>query len=507
MLLLGASGAGKSTLLQALAGVLGGDEEGEESGRLLVGGRHPTRRRGEIGLVLQDQQSQVVLARVGDDVAFGLENLGVRRDEIWPRVRTALDEVGLRVPLDRSTSALSSGQQQRLAIAGAVAMRAGLLLLDEPTANVDPAGLAEVHDAVARVVAERTTTLVVVEHRVDHWVDLVDRVIVLAPGSVGGLLADGPPGRVFAEHREALLAAGVWVPGVGLDSLAERAPDPLAERAPASRSHPDSLAERAPASRSHPDSLAERAPASRSHPDSLLHAHHLTVGHGGVPVRTFDDVAIPAATSTVITGSNGSGKTTLALTLAGLLPPLAGRVEAAPELRPPARRIGWLRRTPERAADPARWASRDLLTRIGTVFAEPEHQFVTGSVREELAVGLRALGRDDPRPRVDELLGLLHLESLADANPFTLSGGEKRRLSVGTVLATAPAVVFLDEPTFGQDRNTWLDLVRLVRTLRDEGRAVVSVTHDEPYLEALGENRLHLAATQPGPISETGQTP
>ncbi|GAB3624694.1 ATP-binding cassette domain-containing protein [Mariniluteicoccus endophyticus] len=452
VLLLGASGGGKSTLLQALAGVLGGAEEGDEAGRLLVGGKHPTRRRGQVGLVLQDPQSQVVLARVGDDVAFGLENLGVPRDEIWPRVRAALDEVGLPVDLDRSTSALSSGQLQRLAIAGAVAMDTALLLLDEPTANLDDAGVAEVHDAVARVVADRRTTLVVVEHRVEGWLDLVDRVVVLAPG--GGLLADGPPERVFADHRDALLAAGVWVPG---------APVPL-----------------------------DPLPAPTADPEVLLTGHDLTVGHHGVPARTDAHVAVAAGCSTVVTGPNGCGKTTLALTLAGLLPPVAGRVEAAVRLRPPGRRIGWFRRTPDRAVDPARWASRDLLTRIGTVFAEPEHQLVATTVREELAVGLRALGRTDVTARVDELLAMLHLEGLAGAHPFTLSGGEKRRLSVGTVLATAPELVFLDEPTFGQDRSTWLDLVRLVQSLVADGRTIVSVTHDERYRALLGQRRLAL---------------
>ncbi|BDZ49943.1 hypothetical protein GCM10025867_21840 [Frondihabitans sucicola] len=178
--MLGASGAGKSTLLAGLAGVLGGDEEGDDTGELLVDGGHPADQRGRVGLVLQDPDSQVVLARVGDDVAFGPENLGVPRDEIWDRVGSSLEAVGLQLPLDASTSELSGGQKQRLALAGALAMRPGLLLLDEPTANLDPAGVQEVRDSVARVVDETGATLVVVEHRVSVWLPLVDRVIVLA---------------------------------------------------------------------------------------------------------------------------------------------------------------------------------------------------------------------------------------------------------------------------------------------------------------------------------------
>ena len=181
VLLLGASGSGKSTLLHGLAGVLGGDDEGEQTGALLIDGEPAARARGRAGMVLQDPDSQAILARVGDDVAFGCENLAVPRDEIWPRVRAALDAVGLDVALDRSTSALSGGQKQRLALAGVLAMRPGVILLDEPTANLDPAGVAEVRDAVRRALDATGATLVVVEHRLDVWLPLVDRVIVLGP--------------------------------------------------------------------------------------------------------------------------------------------------------------------------------------------------------------------------------------------------------------------------------------------------------------------------------------
>ncbi|HAM26480.1 MAG TPA: ABC transporter ATP-binding protein, partial [Microbacteriaceae bacterium] len=136
VLLLGASGAGKSTLVHALAGVLGGDDEGERAGKLLVGGVRPEDARGRVGLVLQDPDSQVVLARVGDDVAFGCENLGIARNEIWRRVAGALEAVGLDLPLAHPTSRLSGGQKQRLALAGVLSMRPGLVLLDEPTANL-----------------------------------------------------------------------------------------------------------------------------------------------------------------------------------------------------------------------------------------------------------------------------------------------------------------------------------------------------------------------------------
>jgi len=447
VLLVGPSGSGKSTVLHALAGVNGGAEEGESVGELLLDGVGPADRRGRSGLVLQDPDSQVVLSRLGDDVAFGCENLGVERSEIWSRVRDAVDAVGLELPLDHPTSRLSGGQKQRLALAGAIAMRPGLLLLDEPTANLDPEGVAEVRAAVSRVLDRTGATLVVVEHRVDVWHELVDRMVVL--GREGRVIADGRPKEVLVSARAELLAAGVWVPGEPLDVGAARAADPDT--------------------------------------DVLLSGHGLTIGRqAGRPLRTGVELAVPAGASTVLTGPNGAGKSTLALTLGGLLRPLAGRVVAAPEL---AAGIG---------PDPSGWRSRELLHRIGTVFQEPEHQFVARTVRGELGVALRALGEQDTASRVDPVLERLRLEHLAEANPFTLSGGEQRRLTVASVLVARPRVVILDEPTFGQDRLTWIELVRLVRELADDGGAVLSVSHDAAYREALGDVRYALGADSLG---------
>ncbi|MEI5583042.1 ABC transporter ATP-binding protein, partial [Agromyces sp. CCNWLW208] len=449
VLLLGPSGSGKSTLLHALAGVLGGDDEGEQWGELRIDGRRAPDARGRAGLVLQDPDSQVILARVGDDVAFGCENLGVPRDETWRRVAAALEAVGLDLPLDHPTSRLSGGQKQRLALAGAIAMRPGLLLLDEPTANLDPDGVAEVREAVGRVLERTGSTLVVVEHRVDVWLDLVDRVVVL--GRDGRLLADGDSDEVLAERRAELAAAGVWVPGVPLDV-------------------PDA-----------PDAVSEgTAP--------ILFARDLAIGRPRTPVLHAGlDVDLPAASSTVLTGPNGAGKSTLALTLGGLLPPRGGAVVATAPL---ARGV---------ADAPVRWRSRDLLTRIGTVFQEPEHQFVAATVRDELAVGPRALGLADAEAaaRVDEIMQRLRLDHLAAANPFTLSGGEARRLSVGAVLATRPDLVILDEPTFGQDRLGWIELVRLLHELVDAGTTLLSVTHDAAFRAALGARRIELGLARP----------
>jgi energy-coupling factor transport system ATP-binding protein len=441
VLLLGASGSGKSTLLRGLAGVLGDAEDGESAGSLSLDGVAPAAARGCSGLVLQDPDAQVILARVGDDIAFAGENLGVPREEIWRRVDEAIEAVGLPFGRDHSTAQLSGGQQQRLALAGVLAMRPGLLLLDEPTANLDPDGATDVRDAVLRAATATGATLVVVEHRVALWADHVDRVVVLGPQ---GVLADGTPDAVFGAHADTLTAAGVWVPGVA-------------------------------------PSVLESAPAAGG--DVLIEARDLAVGrkHFGAKVPRVAasgiSLDVRAARALAVTGANGTGKSTLALTLAGLLEPAEGALVATPALREGV------------DAAPHRWRSRDLLTRIGTVFQAPEHQLLTTRVRDELAVGPRALRLPATvvDARVDDLLVRLGLTHLAAVNPFTLSGGEKRRLTVAAALATRPKVLVLDEPTYGQDARTWRELAALVAEVRAHGTAVVFVTHDRALVDVLAD--------------------
>ena len=455
VLVLGPSGSGKSTLMGGLAGLLGGAEEGEATGTLTVDGVAPAEARGRVGLLMQDPEAQVVLARVGDDVAFGMENMGVAREEIWPRVENSLEAVGLSVPLDHSTTELSGGQKQRLALASILAMGPGLLLLDEPTANLDPSGVAEVRAAVETVVERTGATVVVVEHRVDVWASLVDRVIVVADGAIA---ADGPLDEVLAQQGDALRERGIWLPGD--DVAAEVGPAP--EVPPAS---------------------SEAAPIAR--------VADLTIGYdASAPVRSGIDLTIERGVSTCIVGANGAGKSTFALTLAGLLPPLEGAVE--------------VETSDGTAGDPHKWSSKQLLGRMSMVFQEPEYQFLAPTVAEELAIGPRAAGMTDEEiaPLVDEHLEALGLTKLARANPMTLSGGEKRRLSVATALISAPELLILDEPTFGQDRGTWLGLVRLLRAALERGVTLVSITHDPAFVAAMGQRVVDL-----GQVGTRGAAP
>ena len=399
VLITGDSGSGKSTLLAVIAQLVDDSEDGSRSGSLDVDGT--------VGMVLQDPEAQTILSRVGDDVAFGAENLGVPSEEIWPRVERALDAVGLDVPLDQRTAHLSGGQKQRLALAGVIAMGADILILDEPTANLDPRGRDEVIAAVDRVCASTGATLIVVEHRPKHWADVVDTYYRL---DSAGLV------RITAEE------------------LPDAPALPPANKAPAG------------------------APAA-------VATHNLLTRFG--PPRT---VRAPEGYSTVITGENGSGKTTLVQVLAGLTRPEQGRVEYSETIR-------------QGLTTPSiEWSSAHLASRIGYVFQEPEHQFVTPTVRQEMALS------GAPQERIDDLLRRLRLAHLVDANPFTLSGGEKRRLSVATALVNAPQLLILDEPTFGQDDRTFVELVGLIRELTQQGVTVISITHDEAFIASLGDH-------------------
>lgn len=463
VLLLGASGAGKSTMMAGLAGVLGGDEEGEQEGSLTIDGVDAREARGRVGLVLQDPDSQIILERLGDDAAFGCENLDVPREEIWQRVRESLGLVGLGdLDLNRSTRHLSGGQRQRLALAGVLAMKPGLLLLDEPTANLDPEGVIEVHDAVKKVVEATGQTMVVVEHHIDVWLDLVDRVIVLGrpePGSpAGAVIADGKPEEVFAAMGDVLASGGAWVPG---------------------RAIPDYR----PGSKAANAVNVNNVSAQSADVDSdtpVLSCRNLSFGRGSALGSGINLDFYPGEV-TALMGPNGAGKSTFALTLAGLLPPVDGQVLIAEKLAPRADR-----------REPIHWKSRELLGRIGMVFQEPEHQFAANFVRDEVAVGPKSMGKsqEEAYAIADSMLERMNLTRFAQANPYTLSGGEKRRLSVASMLAAAPQVLVMDEPTFGQDFTTWTEMVKLIAAIRDQGSCVIMVTHDEALVNALGARRV-----------------
>ena len=503
VLLLGASGIGKSTILSGAAGLIGNDvarkgnatlvedaDGGVSEGRVLVDGVSVRKARGRVGMVLQDPDAQAIFQRLGDNVAFGPENMNVPREEIWDRVRESLKKVGLDgLQLHRSTSHLSGGQMQRLALAGALAMQPSVLLLDEPTANLDPDGTQQIVGAVRAVLDSTRATMVLVEHHAEPWIDMIDRVVVLGlenDEDANGKDASGKDANSETVHSETVHDDDIARAASSRTVIvADGTPDDVFNRTDLDFEDlgiwlPERYKKNVKSSES---KSSENCNPSEGYGEVLLSTKDLAISHSSEPIARHINLEFRAGQITALVGANGTGKSTLSLTLAGLLPAVSGEVVASEALAKGAN-----------GANPMKWKSPDLAKRISYVFQNPEHQFACGSVLDEVMLGPLRTGvpADEARAKAQELLKRFRLARYANANPYTLSGGEKRRLTVAASLAAAPRVLILDEPTFGQDRKTWLQIIRLIASLRGEGVSIIVVTHDRELVEALDARLVEL---------------
>lgn len=526
VLLLGASGIGKSTILEGAAGLIGSDiilksdsndknsnssshnvlvedeDGGVSEGAVFVDDVPVNKARGRVGLVLQDPEAQAIFQRLGDNVAFGPENMNVPRKEIWNIVDESLKEVGLDgLQLHRSTAHLSGGQMQRLALAGALAMKPSVLLLDEPTANLDPDGVEQIVSAVGKVLDDTHATMVLVEHHAQPWIDLIDRVIVLGLENSGNsgnskngedsedsknfvhdddiardesaktvIVADGTPDEVFNRKDLDFENLGIWLPDKYSDS----------KNSNIGRIHVEG----------EPD-----CDPSVGDGKVVLSTKNLAISHTDTPIAKNINLEFNSGQITALVGANGAGKSTLSLTLAGLIPSIEGEVVASEDL---CKDLD--------SSDPIKWKSTELAKRISYVFQNPEHQFACGTVLEEVMLGpiRTGMSEEDARAKAKELLERFRLGRYANANPYTLSGGEKRRLTVAASLAAAPRVLILDEPTFGQDRKTWMQIIKLIASLRADGVSVIVVTHDKELVDALGARLVELLPVSNAKNSDSG---
>ncbi|MGM7667888.1 ABC transporter ATP-binding protein [Microbacterium sp. A93] len=512
VLVLGPSGSGKSTLTLALNGLLPQSVPADIQGTVEVGGRSTittpvAELSTTVAMVFQDPDAQLVTGTVFDEVAFALENLLFPVAEVVERAEQALRRVSLWDRRSWNPDRLSGGGRQRLAIACALAMRSTLIVLDEPTANLDPQGIDDVYDALSDLVAAGDHAIVLVEHNLDAAMRFATRALVL--DQQGRLAFDGPVAEVLRGHTEELVAMGVWLPAATLAGrmlrargiLPEDVPLPLTpeELAAAMAEADDNKADTGahlqgrstPAGRNAEESSDIRAsalhlyqPTGAEH--SIVRARGLTVKRGRQEILHGIDLDIPAGSLTAIIGANGAGKTTLIQSLAGVIPPPKRQVTID-------------------GLDPGTASPRDLAARIGFVFQNPEHQFIAHTVFDELAHGLTLLHTPEHeiRERVGEMLARFGLEAKADVHPFLLSGGEKRRLSVGTALITHPRVLALDEPTFGQDRARAAELLHLLTELRAEGTTIIIVTHD---LQLVADQTTHTVILAEGRVHAAGLT-
>ena len=481
VIVFGPSGAGKSTLLQTLTGVIPHSVAAAMTGTVIIAGRDVAETEvvelsRQIGVMTQDPSSAVCLPDVEQELALPLENRAVDPTEISGRIDTALAAVNASALRLRRTAQLSGGEGQRVALAATLIARPQVLVLDEPTSMLDAEGVSSVRTALARAVREYGPAVILVEHRIDEFAGpeglagLPGRSIVL--DEHGRILDDGPTPAVLARAAAALHRAGCWLPleaellavfgkSGGLDSADVRAGLSGLAAAPAQSvvgygptPYGDVVLEAAgiTVSRGAPRRWRRRRTFRRATtPEPNRRSAELPEANGrdSAPVRTIGperllrDVNLQVRSGEIVAvlGANGIGKTSLLLTLAGLLAPVAG------EVRGP---------------------------RPGMVFQNPEHQFVANTVHGEISHGLPA----GSGPLVDELLVRHRLERLTAQNPYRLSGGEKRRLSVAAMLAHSRPALLADEPTFGLDRGATIAAIRAFRDAAARGRAIVFSSHD-----------------------------
>lgn len=445
ILLLGPSGAGKSTLLYALAGLVPRAIEARVTGQVLLDNRPvtawtPAQVAARLGFLFQEPESQFCMLYPTDEVAFGLENLAVEPEAMPAIIADSLARVGLparaqQMRIDR----LSGGQQQRLALAAVLALNPSMLLLDEPTSLLDPAGRRLVVESVYDLVQDGRG-LIVVEHLVDPWLDLLERVIVL--DETGRVVLDDTPTVVFSRHRSQLQSLGVWLPDATV--------------------RPVGFIGTSPRENTHGGS-------AQAEPIVSLRHVRAAYGDGELVLRDISLDIYPGEFWALV-GANGSGKSSLAKTLIGMLTPMSGEVLLQ------GRPVHRLR-------------TRELTRHIAYVFQNPEHQFVTDTVWGEIDYSLKQLGvpAEERADRVRSVLERFGLAEHAASNPFALSGGQKRRLAVAAMLQAGAPLLVLDEPTFGQDWRHAQELMQTIARLHQEGITILMLTHDMNLVDAYAE--------------------
>lgn len=467
VIVLGASGSGKSTVLQAVTGVVPHTVSATLTGEVAVGGTTTERtsvveRSRHLGVLAQDPGAAVCLPGVAQELALPLENQGIDPADIGPRIEAALEAVGAGALRERATAMLSGGESQRVALAAALVAEPEVLLLDEPTSMLDSAGIVSVRGALAGAVGRYGPAVVLVEHRLDEWAGAAGvaglPARALALSEAGEVLADGRTAVVLHDHARELHAAGCWLPLDAELLTVTGAEGGLA--APANTELLHALATGMPTALGVPAAdggtpvLAGRGLAvGRESPMTRRSRRRRPEGVEAVAPALLSGVDLTVRPGEIIAllGANGVGKTTLLLTLARLLDPLAGRVEGA---------------------------------RPGLVFQNPEHQFLAHTVRGEIAHGLAPAVAAEVVPRQ---LRRHRLEYLAEQNPFRLSGGEKRRLSLAAMLAHSRPVLLADEPTLGLDRRDTIATAATLREAAVEGTAVIFSSHDLRTVVALAD--------------------
>ncbi|WP_372660663.1 ABC transporter ATP-binding protein [Cohnella sp.] len=476
VLILGPSGGGKSTLALAITGIIPRSVEAELSGEMTVDGissqeMRPGMMSRKVGILFQDTETQFCMTTVEDEIAFGLENIGLTAAEMDIRIGQSLKLTGLDGRRYAGQQELSGGLKQKLGLACLLAMDQDTLILDEPTANLDPETTDEMFALLSQLAEQSGKTLIFIEHKLDDLIDYIDRVIVL--GDEGSVIADGSPRQIFYRQIDMLQQQGIWVPRLCIAAKQLESFGIVWETLPLTLAEWDAgllkqgltipkLQQDGQQSASDEERCSEPAITSQAEPEPpLLELQNVSYAYGSRDVLHNLSCTIPHGDFVALLGPNGTGKSTLVQLLVKLLTPKQGRILL-------------------HGTSLDKLSSRQLMQKVGLVFQNPEHQFIRDTVIEELSYGLQLSGhsKESIQSRLDDLLQRFRLTEQRNHNPFSLSQGQKRRLSVATMLTSEQELLILDEPTFGQDYVNTVALMDLLRDLNQEGTTVLMITHD-----------------------------
>ena len=491
---IGPSGAGKSTLAAVMSGAIPHHYTGQLFGATLVDDRDTceitlTDISRVVGSVLQDIDAQMVAPIVEDEMLFGLENFGIPHDQIEERISQTMTTVGISDLRHREIATLSGGQKQKVAIAAIIAMAPNVLVLDEPTAALDPASSTLVFDTLRQINREHGITVVVIEQKVALLSKYCSRVLVMADGK---LAFDGEPHQVFA-HASELRQMGVDSPRVAriANSLAEVGLLP-SDQAPCfnvSEAHQliSSLLANA-TSKDAPADVPETSPHIPAVPrgvnqEPVVELTDVTFAypHGGASVSNLNMCVYPGELVGII-GQNGAGKTTLTKLLNGLLHPASGTVRMA-------------------GMNTADVPTSAIAAKCATLFQNPDRQLCRDTVLDEVAFGLElhGVGTDEARQRARVAAERFGLP--LDESPFSLSRGQRQMVALASVVVLDPQVVLLDEPTSGLDYRECMTVMETVSEMAERGCAVIMVCHD---MEVVSDFAQRLVVMADGRILERG---